>query len=322
MAAKTPQRRAVRQTRPDSERFLTLMIVLSHRTFRWSMEKRSLLWGLAIVFGVWALATTGSAYGFWATKKLMSFSQLQRDTQDQQRQLRESQDQARKLEDDIQSLQTQMQELIRRLDPKAPGPDIPPAPARPKEGQQGTAEKMNLLRGDLDRAMQQAQLLRARMEPIFQTWDHTPSIPPTAGVHSSEFGIRISPFSRRNEEGESLLGYHAGLDISNAEGTPIQATAAGVVAFAGWQPKYGHSVIIQHTDELETLYGHMSRLDVRAGQIVNRGDILGAMGRSGSATGNHLHYEVRRNGNPVNPTPYLRLQRQFLSAKNTSFFQR
>ena len=78
--------------------------------------------------------------------------------------------------------------------------------------------------------------------------------------------------------------------------------------------RYGYGVRVRHTEERETLYGHMNHVLVKAGQKVSRGDILGTMGRSGNATGVHLHYEVRLGGKPVNPQPYLRLQGQWLKA--------
>ena len=138
------------------------------------------------------------------------------------------------------------------------------------------------------------------MDPIIDRWNHTPSIPPTAGYLSSPFGIRLSPFSQRNETDEGLLGFHSGIDITNAENTPIQATADGEVQEAGWMDRYGNGVVISHSPQLETLYGHMARVRVQSGQTVTRGDILGDMGRTGNATGVHLHYEVRLNGRPTN----------------------
>jgi len=213
------------------------------------------------------------------------------------------------------TLRKQVTDLLNLLNPKAPGPNLPPVP--PKDGNpEPTPEsaKVSKLKEELDRSGAQAKLIRARMEPLIQRWNHTPSIPPTAGYLSSSFGIRISPFSRANEAGDGLLGYHSGFDITNAEGTPIQATADGEVEAAGWMDRYGWGVILRHSGELETLYAHMSRLEVKPGQKVLRGDILGTMGRSGNATGVHLHYEVRRNGRPVNPQPYLRLQREWLSS--------
>lgn len=306
-----PQRRARRLSRPDTERFFTIMLVFKHRTFRWSLARRTLVWTVGITLGLWAVAMIGSAYGLWATRKIMSFGQLQEETQHQQQQLRESLGQAQALEGELAELRKQVSDLLQLLNPKAPGTEL--NPIQPPPEVQSQSKKIGQLKLDLERSSAQAQAIRARMEPILARWAHTPSIPPTVGYLSSGFGIRISPFSRANEAGDGLLGFHSGLDISGAEGTPIQATADGTVNFAGWGGRYGWLVTIEHSGELETFYAHMSRIQVKEGQRVERGDILGNMGRSGNATGVHLHYEVRRNGSPVNPTPYLRLQKQWLS---------
>ena len=309
MTKKTLQRRGLRLSRPDTEQFFTVMFVFAHRTFRWSLERRILVRIAATVAGIWAVAMIGSAYGLWATKKLMSFTQLQRETYAQKEQLRDSLNQAQALDDEIQTLRKQMADLMRVLDPKNPTPALPPPPGGTKPP---PAHQISALRDDLERTSGQARLLRARMIPIIERWNHTPSIPPTAGYLSSGFGLRLSPFSQINEKGEGLLGYHSGLDICNAEGTPIQATADGEVVEAGWMDRYGNGVVLSHSDRVETLYGHMSRVRVKVGQKVSRGDILGAMGRTGNATGVHLHYEVRLNGRAVNPQPYMRLQREWL----------
>lgn len=293
------------------------MVVFSHRTFRWSLTRRMMLWVLGSVAGFSALAMIGSGYGFWATKKIMSFSRLQQETQEQQEQIRSSLDQAQALENEVVALRQQHTELLKLLDPKAPLAS--PLPALPEQPSQtplppGTQERLSRLKQDLDYTAKQAAVVRARMAPVVRAWGSTPSIPPTAGYLSSGFGVRVSPFSRSNEQGEGILGYHTGLDISNVIDTPIQATADGVVVEAGWMDRYGWGVRVQHAADRETLYAHMNHLNVKVGQRVSRGDILGAMGRSGNATGVHLHYEVRLNGKPVNPQPYLRLQRQWLKA--------
>lgn len=312
------RRRAVRSSRPDSGRWLTVMVVFSHRTFRWSLTRRLMLWGLGTVAGFSALAMIGSGYGFWATKKIMSFSRLQEETQEQQEQLRSSLDQAQALEAEVATLRQQHTELMKLLDPKAQtGAPLPPLPGQQTHDTPlppGTQERLSRLRNDLDYTSKQAAVVKARMAPVVWAWSHTPSIPPTAGYLSSGFGVRVSPFSRSNEAGDGLLGYHTGIDISNALDTPIQVTADGVVEEAGWMDRYGNGVRVRHTDNQETLYAHMNHVYVKTGQKVTRGEILGAMGRSGNATGVHLHYEVRINGKPVNPQPYLRLQRQWLRA--------
>ncbi|WP_306589553.1 M23 family metallopeptidase [Geothrix sp. 21YS21S-4] len=318
MSSPQPERRrAVRSSRPDSVRWLTVMVVFSHRTFRWSLTRRTMLWVLGCVAGFSALAMIGSGYGLWATKKIMNFGRLQRETQEQQQQIRLSLTQAQALEAEVATLRQQHTELLKLLDPKAP--TTSPIPAPPDQSSAapippGARERLSKLRQDLDYTAKQAAVVRARMEPVLRAWSHTPSIPPTAGYLSSGFGVRVSPFSRGNEAGDGLLGYHSGLDISNVLDTPIQVTADGEVVEAGWMDRYGWGVRVRHTDEEETLYAHLNRVDVKTGQQVSRGDILGTMGRSGNATGVHLHYEVRRNGKAVNPQPYLRLQRQWLKA--------
>ena len=212
---KNPARRGVRLSRPDSDRFFTIMLVFSHRTFRWSLARKTILWTLGIVVGVWALAMIGSAYGFWATKKIMSFSQLQEDTENQQKQLKDTLGQAQRLADEVHTLQRQVEELSKLLDPKTPGPELPAAPNQ-IGAPTPSSEKISQLQGEIERTMAQTKAMRERMDPIIERWNHTPSIPPTAGYMSSSFGIRISPFSRGNEEDDGLLGFHSGMDISNS----------------------------------------------------------------------------------------------------------
>ncbi len=121
---------------------------------------------------------------------------------------------------------------------------------------------------------------------------------PSDASTSSPFGWRIHP----------ILGYrrfHAGLDFAASYGSKIRAADSGKVIFAGWYGGYGRAVIIDHGNGLTTLYGHTSELYVTEGQAVERGQAIGAVGSTGFSTGPHLHFEVRRNGTPVNPTDYL-----------------
>ncbi len=100
--------------------------------------------------------------------------------------------------------------------------------------------------------------------------------------------------------------YHEGIDLSAPAGTPVKATADGVVSFAGRSGDFGRLVIIDHGGGWQTRYAHLKRIKVKKGKKVRRGDVIGTVGKSGNATGNHLHYEVRHDGNPVDPRPYLR----------------
>ena len=101
------------------------------------------------------------------------------------------------------------------------------------------------------------------------------------------------------------LGHHA-VDIACKMGTPIYAAEDGVVKTSGWATGYGKHIVINHGNGMQTLYGHFSRLYVRAGQAVNRGDVIGAMGSTGWSTGSHVHFEVRINGIKRNPLNYIR----------------
>ena len=309
---KNPARRGLRISRPDSDRFFTMMLVFSRRTFRWSLARKTILWTFGIVMGIWVLAMIGSAYGFWATKKIMNFSQLQVDTSNQQKRLKETLSKAEGLEEEIHILRRQLTELRKLIDPNATAPELPPPPGVTTP----SLEKIGQLQSEIERTWAQTRAMRAEMDPIIERWNHTPSIPPTAGFLSSGYGIRINPFAQSDEEEGGLLRFHRGMDISNSINTPIQATANGTVKSAGWLTGYGTAVIVRHTPELETLYGHLNTIDpqIKVGQEVSRGDILGYMGQSGRATGVHLHYEVRVDGRPTNPKPYLRLQREWLSS--------
>ncbi len=126
-----------------------------------------------------------------------------------------------------------------------------------------------------------------------------PSRAPLAvGSTSSGYGMRSHP----------VLGgqrSHKGIDPAAPTGTPVYATADGVIGRADWFSSYGLFVSIGHGSELETRYAHLSRLTVAAGQSVRKGDVIGYVGSTGRSTGPHLHYEVRVGGEAVNPVPYM-----------------
>jgi murein DD-endopeptidase MepM/ murein hydrolase activator NlpD len=121
---------------------------------------------------------------------------------------------------------------------------------------------------------------------------------PVAGPVTSPFGARTSPTTGAQE-------FHEGIDIGAAQGTPIRAAASGTVTFAGQMSGYGNVVIVQHAVGLQTRYAHQSAMSVTAGQTVAAGEVIGAVGATGEATGPHLHFEVRLNGVAVDPAPYL-----------------
>ena len=126
-----------------------------------------------------------------------------------------------------------------------------------------------------------------------------PSIPPvTVGWYSSNFGWRIDPFTGAN-------AMHEGVDYMVDAGTAIHASAGGVVAFADSHLQFGNMVEIDHGNDIITRYAHASKLLVKVGQVVRRGDKIAEVGSTGRSTGNHLHFEVRYQGTAQNPVRFL-----------------
>ncbi len=137
---------------------------------------------------------------------------------------------------------------------------------------------------------QRAQRLQHIMAAI-------PSIDPTSGGEvTSVFGYRTDPFPE----------YHRGVDLAQPTGHPIMASAEGVVSYAGWGGGFGNKIEIKHGNGYETWYGHLSHIDVSAGQRVSRGTVIGKVGSTGEATGPHLHYQIMLDGVAIDPMPYLK----------------
>lgn len=121
---------------------------------------------------------------------------------------------------------------------------------------------------------------------------------PLSAPITSGYGYRVHPI-----HGTRRL--HKGIDLAASSGSAIAASKGGTVISAGWLGGYGNAVVISHGNGLTTLYGHQSKIAVTVGQSVGRGEVIGYVGSTGQSTGPHLHFEIRSNGAPVNPRPYL-----------------
>jgi murein DD-endopeptidase MepM/ murein hydrolase activator NlpD len=126
--------------------------------------------------------------------------------------------------------------------------------------------------------------------------------PVVAGFVGSPFGMRADPFTGN-------MTMHAGVDFAAPTGTPIYSAAGGVVVGADTHPIFGRLIEIDHGNDLKTLYAHASKIDVKPGEIVKRGQKIGEVGSSGRSTGPHLHFEVHSNGVPQNPSRFLAKQK-------------
>jgi murein DD-endopeptidase MepM/ murein hydrolase activator NlpD len=155
-------------------------------------------------------------------------------------------------------------------------------------------------------AVERLESRAARLETDLQVYEaalkeraRVPSIWPVEGESTDGFGVRGNPFGGGDSE------FHPGQDIAAPRGTPVLAPADGRVVEAGWKNGYGQTVILEHGNGLTTRYGHLSKIEVTAGQEVRRGEQLGQVGSTGRSTGPHLHYEVRLGELPVSPRHYL-----------------
>lgn len=124
--------------------------------------------------------------------------------------------------------------------------------------------------------------------------------PPIRAVKSSGYGWRDDPFRRRRK-------FHSGADYASKSGTPVAAAGSGVVLFAGRRSGYGNTVLVDHGGGIATLYGHLRRIEVQTNAKISAGDRIGQVGRTGRATGPHLHFEVRVDGRPVDPVMAMAL---------------
>jgi murein DD-endopeptidase MepM/ murein hydrolase activator NlpD len=160
----------------------------------------------------------------------------------------------------------------------------------------------------------------AQFRNLFMTWKKLdtveqsaiaiPSLQPIDNVKlSSNFGVRSDPF-------RGTAAMHAGIDLPGPIGTPVYATADGIVGRAQRAGGYGNLVELNHGKGIQTRYGHLSRILVNPNSRVRRGQLIGLMGSTGRSTGSHLHYEVRIDGAAVNPIPYLQAGDQLLAAQD------
>ena len=160
-----------------------------------------------------------------------------------------------------------------------------------------------------ERQLSRAQLARAQITRLTRTLGSIPVRKPIDGEldQQSGFGVRVDPFL-------STPAMHTGLDLHGETGEVVRATGEGTVIAAGWNGGYGRTVDIDHHNGISTRYAHLSSIDVRVGQSVKCGQILGKVGSTGRSTGPHLHYETRLKGEPVDPQKFLRAGARLASA--------
>ena len=172
--------------------------------------------------------------------------------------------------------------------------------------QQALIEQMKYDKATIDRQQDESRAASERITRMLQrsglrnlpVQGSGAMIWPLAGSITSDFGWRTHPITGAQR-------FHSGIDIGGDYGDPIYAAQAGTVEYAGWISGYGNAVIINHGGGISTLYGHCQSLEVSTGQSVAQGELIAECGSTGNSTGPHCHFEVRVNGEPVNPLAYL-----------------
>ncbi|WP_038055541.1 M23 family metallopeptidase [Thermus amyloliquefaciens] len=210
-------------------------------------------------------------------------------------------EEAKRTQKELEALRKAIEELRRRagLSP------LNALPVRYQEGGKGggAAEDLALWGEVRAEVLDLRNQLREVVPALERTLEVERSLPrglPLRGHEgvTSFFGVRKNPFGPGYE-------FHDGLDFAAPYGAPVYATGSGVVARVGWMGAYGLAVLLDHAEGYQSLYGHLSRLVVRPGQRVEKGQVLGYVGSTGRSTGPHLHFSVYRHGTPVDPRPYL-----------------
>lgn len=157
---------------------------------------------------------------------------------------------------------------------------------------------MEAIKEQIKKTMETVETIREYLKTQKDIYMATPKGWPVSGRITSSFGARENPLHGGKD-------FHSGVDISASTGTPIRATADGVVSFSGWSGGSGNLVVIEHGLGYSTFYAHNRTNLVKVGQQVKRGDIIAHSGATGNVTGPHLHYEIWKDGKGVNPMPFL-----------------
>lgn len=256
---------------------------------------------IGLVVGVFLLVTLASAFFIWSHFNTpvnpVEVTRLQQE-------IRELREVNQTFETSIQKLQNQLSSYEDRTRDLAIVAGVESLGDGVEAGIGGSAPE-EASRPDLPRLQARAELLdnvldtvEKRLEQRMRWISSTPAITPVRGILTSAFGYRADPLTHGR-------GNHQGIDIAAGYGQPVHASGDGLVLVAGDQGGLGKAVFLAHGYGVTTRYGHMSAINVRPGQRVKRGDVIGKVGNTGRSTGPHLHYEVRVDGEPLNPIGYM-----------------
>ncbi len=287
----------------DSKKHTIIFVPHARARFiKWRISGR-VLTGIAAGLGFFLLLSLVTTWSFFTNN--IDRNELAR-IQEENQQLR---DVNRSFEDSIGDLENQLANFEQRTRQLAIVAGLETTAGSPESGIGGAelvpASLSAVGDGDFDVLRARAGDVLTSLDSIQKQFDErerwissTPVIEPVRGILTSGFGYRRDPVTGRPAS-------HFGVDIATAPGRAVQAPATGIVVRAGRIGSLGEAVYISHGYGVTTRYGHLSEVLVSPGQRVSRGDTIGKVGSTGKATGYHLHYEVRIDGEPVNPIAYM-----------------
>jgi len=296
----------LRGTRRD--RYFTVMLVPEGRqgVYRWVLTAWFLktLVAMAVIILIALGVATGIASHL--QKKVGQLHYIERQNSIQAKQIYQLEEQARLLQQKIRKIDELDKEVRTMLGLDQGGGQRPSEASRSGRGirqQEQTLEQVQSTLAAVEEATPiQEERLKTLAQEVQEHLKYQAALPshwPARGPISSFFGKRVSPFGWRQE-------FHDGIDIAAPYGAEIQAAGNGRVIFAGYQAVYGYTVIIDHGYGITSQYSHNSRLLVKKGDHVVRGQVIGMVGNSGRSTGPHLHFGIKLNGEAVNPLNYLK----------------
>jgi murein DD-endopeptidase MepM/ murein hydrolase activator NlpD len=256
---------------------------------------------IALVVGAFVLVTCAAACLIWSHFKSpanpVEVTRLQKENQELRKVNQSFETSIQKLQEQLSSYEDRTRDLaiVAGVESLGDGVEAGIGGGAPDEAGATDLPKIQARAARLDGVL---DTVENHLEQRMRWISSTPAISPVRGILTSGFGGRVDPMTHGH-------GNHQGVDIAAAYGQPVHASGDGLVIQAGEQGGLGRAVFIAHGYGLTTRYGHMSAVSVRPGQRVKRGDIIGRVGSTGRSTGPHLHYEVRLDGEPLNPVGYI-----------------
>lgn len=300
-----------RKAKVKSDHHLTFMVIphgSSKNVVSFRMKRSTFMAWCGVALALLVIFCSSLVYTSMLTKRLVHYRNVLETSQAQQKQLNFFSMEAAQLREAIKELSERDNDLRRLLGLKKNNKEMGLYSVVISDERKNIDEKVGLELGTVYGDYKKAEVelakrkesladLQKTVSQIRNRFANTPSLWPTYGRIVSGFGYRYFPWR----------GFHTGVDISAWYGAPVRAGAAGTVNFAGWRGGYGKTVQINHGRGIQTLYGHNSKLAVKVGQRVRKGQVISYVGTSGFSTGPHCHYEVRKGGRAVNPVSYLGL---------------